>query len=110
MSYDRRHLVAAIKDGPAGRALWEGWNSMHDIENALESAMHEYDVASSYRGYPGERDAKAMVDRIKSLHRELEDLTMKKFQALVDAEERFIRKHGRPDDYADNVRRQIYPR
>jgi hypothetical protein len=108
-SYDRRHVVAALSDGPVGRALQPVWNRLHDLETDLETAAHEYDVAGSYIGKPAERDAKDMVRKIQEVVKELEALSMKKFDQLVDAEAKFLRKYGKPDVYVDQVRREIFP-
>ena len=100
--------VAALRDGPAGRVLDRHWNKIHDIQDALESVAHEYDVASSYKGKPGERDALKVMQAFKETLRNLEAVS-KSFDKLYKAEEAFVKKHGEPDDYADKVRSEIYP-
>lgn len=102
-------LKEALLDGPAGRALSNNWNRIHDLENELESALHEYDVAASYTGKPGERDAKKVMASIQTALRALGALHSV-FDNVHKAESAFIRKHGSPEDYADKTRSKMFPR
>ncbi len=102
-----RELQAAAK-GPVWDALKKDWNALHDIESALGDAMKEYDIAASYSG-EGEKDAIQMLRAIEELKEQLESLSMRRFRTVVDMEARFVKKHGTPDEYAERIRKEIYP-
>jgi len=99
----------AAARGPVWDALEKDWNILHDIENRLDYAAHEYDVASSYRGKPGEKDAKAMLKEINDTIKAIRELSDKQFSKLVNMEMFFVKKFGLPDDYAAKVRAEIFP-
>lgn len=107
-SYDR----TAAAQSAVKRVLDKYWNRLHDLENALASAAHEYDVAASFRGGPGERDAKKVMDEIKAVIRRLESVSMSGggLDNLLKADTAFTRKYSTPDEYADKQRDEMYPR
>ena len=66
-----KSVVAAHK-GPVEEALdarhsESAWNVLHDIESGLENAAHDYDIAASYNGKPGEAAAAGMRDVIMNV-------------------------------------------
>lgn len=115
----REHLLPLLKksagmlDGPAGKVLEEYWNTIHDIEFELEKVNKEYDIAASYRGGPGERDANLVMDAIHKCLTALEKVSSGNspgsFEAVMKAEDRFIKAHGDPESYADGQRREMFP-
>lgn len=109
-SYDRR--TAAGLAGPVLEVLDRYWNTVHDIENRLQQASHEYDVAASYRGGPAERDAKVMMAAINDTMKAISKLADSGglFDKLAELEQRFKRSHGTPEEYAEKMRDRIYPR
>lgn len=103
-----REFVAA--KGPVQAVLNKYWNVLHDIEYGLQEAAHEYDVAASYKGKAGEREAKATRDMINQVVKSLDQLSSKDFSKLFDMEKRFMQKFGTPEEYSDRTRREIFPR
>lgn len=103
-----RRRQAIVNAGPVADVLEPMWNKLHDMEYDLEQASQEYDVAASYAGKPGERDAKQIMAAIKDTLRQLEALTSKKFGELVRLEQAFVKEHGRPDDYAERMSREMF--
>ena len=101
---------AALRDGPIGRVLDGTWNVLHDIENGLEKAAQEYDVAASYSGGPGARDAKIIRDMAMRVKDQLEKVSMRELGKLYDLEDKFVKKFGEPDDYASAQSRDMFSR
>jgi hypothetical protein len=101
--------LEAVDRGPVLMAVNKHWNKLHDIENALESTVGEYDMAASYKGKPGEKAAKELVRDIKAVISKLEAISMKEFGKLADKEQKFVNKYGTPEQYADRVRAEIFP-
>lgn len=99
-SYDR---TAAI-DGPLHDVLVnkDWWNRLHDLEDALDRASFHYDRAASYNGGDGEKDAKAALKKIEEVVKKVKDLTSgnrSEFEALIELESDFVKKHGTIDQY-----------
>ncbi len=112
-SYDRRGSTgkqAAISDGPVGRVLNEVWNKMHDVEYKLEHTLKDYDDVAHFADGPAHKDATEMIKKIQAAHKELEHLTMHTFNDLLEAESKFVAKFKDPSDYADKMRKQVFPR
>jgi len=115
MSNPRKAFESAIKrkailtEGPVGRVLDKVWNDIHDIEDALMGTVRPYDNAASYLDRPARRDAEAMIRMIKGAVKELERVSMKTFGQLADAERKFVKEFGDPDEYADQMSREIFP-
>jgi hypothetical protein len=107
-NYDRR----ASKSGPATEVLIEHWNRLHDIERSLVDVVREYDAVAAYRGTDASRDAKAMLDSIQEVRKMLQKISMNggAFDQLFEAEEKFVRKYGPPQEYVDARSREMYPR
>lgn len=114
----REHLLPLLKnagmlDGPAGKVLEEYWNTLHDLEHDLEAVIKEYDVAASYRGGPGTRDANLVMDAINKCLTALGKVSSGNspgsFESVMKAEDRFIKAHGDPGDYADQQSREMFP-
>jgi len=99
----------ALQTGPAEGAIAPIWNRLHDFSYDLEKAWDEYDMAASYQGGPGERDAQNMMRMLMQLKKAIDALADKEFSNVVRAERRFIKKHGMPDDYADQQSAEIFP-
>lgn len=110
MSYDRRHRIARLDAGPVGRVLAEKWNSVHDIEYDLNKATESYYDAAHFMGGPAEKAAKLMIKEVEAVVSELKTISMRRFNALTDLEDRFVTKYGDPKDYADQMRAKIFPR
>jgi len=104
------HVVALMGPETVNEALDPIWNKLHDAETALRQVGDRYDIAASYSGGPGERDAKEMVVLIGKLLKHINALTTKAFDRVAGAERKFIKQFGTPDDYADKQRREIFPR
>ena len=64
-------LLTAASRGPVYENVQHDWNSMHDIENGLERAAQEYDVAASYVDKPAARDALKMLKAINDTRKHL---------------------------------------
>ncbi len=88
----------ASHHGPVGDVLVEEWNKVHDIESSLEIAIRKYDQASSYKGAAGEKDAEAVIKATKDALKVLGKASLM-FGRLMKAEQKFMKKHGHPDDY-----------
>lgn len=99
-----------MTDGPVGRVLHKVWNDVHDIENDLEQTLQDYDDAAHFMGGPAEHDAKEMIKKIQAAVKDLETLAKTTFNDLLDAETEFVKKHGEPGDYADQMRKKTFPR
>ena len=104
----------ASRKGPISEVLWRrardsNWNAINNLEDELRDAAHEYDVAASYSGYPGERDAKDVMDSINRVRKMLKILASRELSKIVDKEQAFIKKYGTPEEYADRTRREIFP-
>ena len=111
--YDHRTSTekkAMITDGPVGRVLNKVWNQVHDVEHDLQQTLRDYDDAAHFHGGPAHHDAQEMIKRIQAAHKELEHLTMKTFNELIEAEANFVAKHGEPSAYADEMRSKTFPR
>lgn len=110
--YNRSAAALSFSSLPAGKHVDKIWNTLHDLEYALKTAGHEYDVAASYRGKPGEKEAKKVLAAIDATLKAIQDLADSggTFDKLVDAELKFVKKYGTPEDYADRIRTEIYPR
>lgn len=112
-SYDRTaatRRTALLNKGPVGRALEKHWNQIHDAEYDLSQTVKDYGDAAHFMGGTAEHDAKEMIKKIDALAKELDQLASKKFNELVEAEARFVEKHGEPGDYADEMRKKTFPR
>jgi hypothetical protein len=112
-SYDRRRPLkqaAIVNEGPAIRAMDKLWDKLDDLGRELQDVAHQYDVAASYRGKPGERQAKRVLGALDAARRTLDTLVSDQFGDVLEAEQSFVRDNGQPDEYADRVRREIYPR
>jgi hypothetical protein len=111
-SYDRTASgkTAMLDKGPIGRALAKHWNQLHDAEYDLTQTVKDYDDAAHFGGGPAEHDAKEMIKKIDAIAKEIDQLASKKFNELVEAEARFVEKHGEPSDYADKMRKKTFPR
>jgi hypothetical protein len=102
-----RDLTAA--KGPFLEGIDKYWNELHDLERNLEQASYEYDVAASYRGKEGMRDAEAMKAHIKQARQHLQKLT-DSFSTITNHELKFIKKHGTPEQYVERKREEMFPR
>lgn len=108
------HEIMASEKGPIFKALnmrtsESHWNAIHGLEDALENAAHDYDVAASYSGGPGEAEAAAMRERAMNLKEALERFSMKVFADIVKREQAFVRKYGTPEEYAEQQRNEMFP-
>lgn len=101
---------ALMTDGPVGRVLHKVWNDVHDIERDLEETTREYDDAAHFGGGPAEHDAKEMIKKIQAAVKDLETLAKTTFNDLLDAETAFVKKHGEPSAYANQMRKKTFPR
>ena len=101
-----------VQNLPASKVINKVWNDLHDLEDSLQEAGHDYDVATSFGGKPGEKDAKRVLDSINAIRKTLRDLagTDGSFDRLTKMEQDFAKKHGSPEDYVDEMRREVYPR
>jgi len=99
----------ALRDGPVGEVLDRYWNTIHELESDLTDAINEYDTAASYAGGPGRQDAQAMLKEIQLVINQLEALSTRAFSKLVDAESKFVREHGTPEDYTERMRDEMFP-
>ena len=104
--------ASALSSLPASKFTDKLWNELHDLEAHLDSAAHEYDVAGSYRGGPGERDAKKVMQAIKDTQKQIDQLTRSggAFDKLFKVEQDFAKKYGGPEAYAEAQRDKMYPR
>lgn len=109
-NYDRRVKTATLDQGPVGRALQKHWNQLHDAEYDLTQTARDYGDAAHFMGGPAEHDAKDMLKKIETLAKEIDQLASKKFNEIVEAEARFVKKYGEPGDYADQMRNKTFPR
>lgn len=87
--------------GPIDAVLDKYWNRVHDLEADLMDALREYDIAASYSGGPGERDAQEILSFGKDVVRALLKISDGggAFDKLYKLESRFLRSHGSPRDY-----------
>jgi hypothetical protein len=108
-SYDRRGKVAMLGHGPVGRVLNKVWNQLHDIQYEIDKTDQDYQDAAHFSGKPGEKDAQAMIKKIKACVDDLNTLTHKTLNELAEAEAEFVKKHGEPGDYSDKMRAEIFP-
>jgi len=107
----RRKLAKSLnaRSGkPVDQAL-SNWNDIHDMITSLEYARGEYDTASSYRGQKGSGEAQDIVDAIDRVLQKLDAIAFRDLKNLVNLENRFVKNHGTPEDFAENARREIYP-
>jgi len=86
------------------------WNDLHDLEYQLEAIAHKYDVAASYVGKPGEKEAKKVLKQINEVVKIIKTVTMKEFGELSKMDSVFVKKFGNPDDYSEKMRKEIFPR
>lgn len=105
-----REKRALLTDGPIGRVLDKVWNNVHDIEYDLEHTLKDYDDAAHFMGGPAQHDAQAMIKKIQAAVKELENVSKKTFNDLAEAEADFVKKHGEPSEYADQMRKKTFPR
>ncbi len=108
-SYDRRDKVAVLTHGPVGRVLSKVWNHLHDIQYDLDKTDQDYQDAAHFGGGPAEKDAQAMIKRIRACVADLNTLTHKTLNELAEAEAEFVKKHGEPGAYSDRMRAEIFP-
>ena len=101
--------IESASGGPIKKVLWKYWNTLHDLEADLEEVSKEYDIAASYGG-DGGKDAKNIYKQIKEMVKKIEYLSFKEFALIEKAESNFVRKHGTPEEYADETSRSIFPR
>lgn len=99
---------AALQDGPLGRVLDNYWNTLHDMEQDLENVASKYDMAGSYGGGPGQREAKYLMDAINRVKADLEKISMRQLGKLAKLESDFIKKFGDPDDYVEGQRDSLF--
>jgi len=108
----RRMKIGSAKvagaNGPVMSAIQAEWNTLHDIESLLEDAAQRYDVAASYSGEAGERDARQLMNEILKAKKELEHISTKTFGKIADLEVKFERKHGEVEDYITRTRNKIF--
>jgi hypothetical protein len=104
----RRQLLAVLRDGPVGRVLDKYWNTIHDLEYDLDNALKDYDEAMSYRGKPGEKDAREMFAEIQGIKAMLTRLTQA-FSGISKGEAEFVKRWGEPTEYAADMRAEIFP-
>ena len=117
-SPERKAILAGLSksaraSGPIEDALEDKWNSLHDFEYALDRAAREYDVAASYSGGKGRKDAQKMLKMINDLTEALEAISSGDdglLNRLWEAEMEFVEKHGTPYEYAEAQRDRIFPR
>lgn len=109
-SYDR--TASVLSKLLASRHIDRVWNQLHLIEAALQDAAHEYDVAASYSGKKGERQAKAVLKAIDDVREKIEDLvgSDKAFDKMWQVELKFNKEFGTPEAYSAATRAEIYPR
>ena len=107
-SYDRRK-VALLTGGPVGRVLHKVWNRLHDIQYAIDQTDKDYQDAAHFSGRPAEKDAEAMIKKIRAVVEDLNTLTHKTLNELAEAEAKFVEKHGEPGAYSDKMRAEIFP-
>lgn len=100
--------IAKIDDGPVGVVLDRYWNTLHDLESALERAKRDYGVASSYSG-KGQADAEYMMEQIDIVLGEVSNIATKSFSHLVEKESMYLKKWGTPDDHVKKRRDEIFP-
>ena len=111
--YDRRigsDKTAILVAGPIGRVLNKVWNQVHDIEYDLKNTARDYADAAHFMGGPAEEDAEAMLKEINAAVKALEGISKGVFNKLAAAEAEFVKKHGEPGKYSDDMRRKIFPR
>lgn len=101
---------AALDEGPVGRVLNKCWNQLHDMEYDLRQTLRDYSDAAHFMDGPAERDAKEMIKKIEAVAKAIDKLAKDDFNDLADAEAAFVKKHGEPSSYSDDMRRQIFPR
>lgn len=112
-SYDRRGSApktALLEGGPIGRALMKTWNQLHDMEYDLKQTLRDYGDAAHFMGGPAEHDAHAMIKKVEEVAKQIDHLAHHELTGLTDAEEAFVKKYGEPSDYADKMRKQVFPR
>lgn len=96
--------------GPVDQIVGKYWDLLHDLERDLEKAHQEYDMAMSYRGGPGERQARLVFEKIDNAKRAVATLTSELFHDMFDSEFEFVQKHGKPSDYVVERRNKMIPR
>jgi len=101
----------ASSGSAVGRVLDRYWNTLHDFEAELREAAHDYDVVASYVGSDGSDAAAAVRDKAVSVAEALSSLASGRLLShLGRADMDFVRRHGDPDDYADEQSRKMFPR
>ncbi len=112
--YDRRRAAAVrtalLEGGPVGRALMKTWNELHDMEYDLKMTLREYGDAAHFSGGPAQHDAQAMIKKIEDVAKQIDHLASHVLTGLTDAEAAFVKKHGEPSAYADDMRKKTFPR
>lgn len=104
-----RTPTSALKGGPAGRVMDRYWNVLHDFEDRLDSVVHEYDVAASYRDGKGRQDALKVIKAVKEAKKGLEHVSMKLLDNVFKAENNFVKRYGEPEAYAEAERNKMFP-
>jgi len=101
--------TAILGEGPVGRVLKKVWNRLHDIQYEIDKTDQDYQDAAHFSGQAAEKDAQAMIKKIKACVEDLNTLTHKTLNELAEAEAEFVKKHGDPGEYSDRMRREIFP-
>ncbi len=101
---------AALQGGPVARVLDKYWNMLHDFEGELKSASRVYDVAASYGGGPGEKDAKKVMKGIQDLAKMVDRLASRELEKAWKLEQDFGKRHGDALDYIEQQRDEMFPR
>jgi hypothetical protein len=118
-SEERKAILAGLSKSARARGpiyvdvLEDRWNDLHDFERALDGAAQEYDVAASYSGGKGRKDAQKMLKMINDLKEALEAISSGSdglLSKILEAEMEFVKKHGTPYEYAEAQREAMYPR
>ena len=110
VSKEQQGKKASLQDGPVGRVLDKYWNILHDFESELKGAVHEYDSAGSYRGGPGEGDAKKVMKGVQDLAKAIDRLASRDLEKVLKMEQAFMKKHGSPEDYVEQQQSEMFPR
>ena len=93
----------------AGQMLDKYWDVLNDIDSEIQELIHLYDVAQSYRGKPGEKGARKVIEKLKSAKKILEGVAKREFFNIAIADKSFTSKYGTPEDYAAKTRAEIFP-